>query len=83
MKCGRRYMHGKRRRRSPIKQDVDTTAVDRVYTEERVNTDLRKKGLHTEGEDKAGTSIRGNVDTTPNLGANTGGGIQPTNTNLM
>ena len=42
----RRYMHGKRRRRSPIK-DVDTTFADRIYTKERVDKSLEDTGHYT------------------------------------
>ena len=53
-------------RKSPL-GDVDTKLADRVFTEERVNTDLVKKGLHTEG------SLRGKTNTstgTINAGVN-------------
>ena len=58
IKCKRRFMHGKRRKRSPLHQDtsaidttkgdVDTTWVDRVYTETKVNEELEKSGHHSE-----------------------------------
>ena len=47
-------MHGKRRRRSPLRQidtakgDVDTTWVDKVYTETKVDEELKKSGHHSE-----------------------------------
>jgi len=34
---------------SPLKQDVDTTLVDKVYNKNRVDENLRKSGHHTEG----------------------------------
>ena len=57
---------------SPLK-DVDTTLADKVYTKEKVDTDLAKKGLHTEG------SLRGKTDTTPSEGTSTSGDIQMIN----
>ena len=52
-------MHGKRRRRSPLHQDVsvidttkgdvDTTLVDKVYTKTRVDEELEKSGHYSEG----------------------------------
>ena len=65
-------------KKSPMKnvdttKDVDTTLVDQVYTKERVDTDLRKRGLHTvEG-------LRGTKDTTPTEGTNVSKDIQPIN----
>ena len=52
MKCKRRFMHGKRLRRSPIKNtdDVDTTYVDTVYSKDKVDENLTKGGYHTEGD---------------------------------
>ena len=53
MKCKRRFMHGKRRKRSPLHQDttapqdVDTTWADTVYTKERVDSGLDKSGHYT------------------------------------
>ena len=51
MKCKRRFMHGKRLRRSPIKNtdDVDTTFADKVYNKDKVDENLTKSGRHTEG----------------------------------
>jgi len=51
MKCKRRFMHGKRLRRSPIKNtdDVDTTFADAVYSKTKVDESLTKSGHHTEG----------------------------------
>ena len=60
MKCKRRFMHGKRRRRSPIKNDVlDTTWADQVYAKTKVDADLTKKGYHTSGVTESGGSLRG------------------------
>ena len=44
---------------SPFK--VDTTLADRVYNKSKVNEDLVKKGLHTEGDlrGKKNTSDKG------------------------
>ena len=63
-------------KKSPIKQDIDTTLADKVYSRQKVNVTLRKKGLHTEG------SLRGKKDTTPSTGANVGMGSQMINTEL-
>ena len=47
-------MHGKRRRRSPLRQidttrgDVDTTWADKVYTKTKVDAELEKSGHHSE-----------------------------------
>ena len=51
MKCKRRFMHGKRLRRSPIKNtdNVDTTFADAVYSKTKVDESLTKSGRHTEG----------------------------------
>ena len=69
MKRKRRYMHGKRRRRSPLHQDVDTTLVDKVYTKERVDTELEKSGHYSE------KSIRGKKKPSEHYtGKSTGGG---------
>ena len=57
---------------SPMK--TDTTLADKVYTKEKVNESLRKRGEHTEG------SLRGKKDTTPSKGTNRGGGMLPINT---
>ena len=46
-------------KKSPLKQNVDTTLADKVYSRTRVNEDLVKKGLHTE------KNLRGNVNTSP------------------
>tara|TARA_R100001244_G_C5098892_1_gene118314 strand:+ start:321 stop:542 length:222 start_codon:yes stop_codon:yes gene_type:complete len=53
---------------SPLKKgkEVDTSLVDKVYTKTKVDEDLKKKGLHTEGE------LRGTKDTTPTAGVNVG-----------
>jgi len=59
-------------KKSPIK-DVDTTFADRIYTKNKVDESLKKKGLHTEGD------LRGKKDTTPSSGANTGTGSQMIN----
>ena len=46
-------MHGKRRKRSPLHQDttasldVDTTWADKVYTKERVDSELDTSGHYT------------------------------------
>ena len=48
-------------------QDVDTTFADRVYTEHKVDEDLKKKGYHT-GKKHDGTydkNLRGKKDTDP------------------
>ena len=53
MKCKRRFMHGKRRRKSPLRQDttrsrdIDTTWADKVYTREKVDSELDKSGHYT------------------------------------
>lgn len=49
-------MPGATHKKSPL-GDVNTKLADRVYTEERVNADLKKKGLHTEG------NLRGTTNT--------------------
>tara|TARA_R100000742_G_C4160516_1_gene2301 strand:- start:209 stop:436 length:228 start_codon:yes stop_codon:yes gene_type:complete len=52
---------------SPIKQDVDTSFVDKVYNKRKVDETLKKSGHHTEKK------IRGKKDT--DQGAiNIGGG---------
>ena len=44
--------------KSPLKQyDIDTRWVDQIYTKDRVDRDLVKKGHHTEGD------LRGKVKT--------------------
>ena len=48
-------------------QDVDTTWVDSVYTQEKVDNALRTSGHHTEGD------LRGEVNTDPGA-KNVGGG---------
>ena len=63
-------------KKSPIRQDIDTTLADRVYTKQKIDVDLKKRGLHTEG------SLRGKTDTTPGAGANIGGGSQMINPEL-
>ena len=63
-------------KKSPIRQEVDTTLADRVYTKHKVDTDLKKKGLHTEG------GLRGKKDTTPSVGANVGMGKRMMNPKL-
>jgi hypothetical protein len=61
--------------KSPLKQDIDTTFAERVYTEHKVDEDLKKKGYHT-GKKPDGTydrSLRGKKDTDPgskNVGGN-------------
>ena len=59
-------------KKSPLA--TNTELADRVYSRSKVNESLRKKGEHIEG------NLRGTKDTTPNVGSNTGGGVQPTNT---
>ena len=49
---------------SPIK-DIDTTLADQIYTKQKVDVDLKKRGLHTEGD------LRGKKDTTPTEGEST------------
>jgi len=61
--------------RSPMK--TNTELADRVYSKNKVDEALIKKGEHTEG------NLRGSKDTTPNQGVNTGSGKQPTNTNMI
>ena len=52
----RRCMHGKRLKRSPIRQDststskVDTTFIDRVFNKQRVNSELEKDNRYTTGD---------------------------------
>ena len=60
---------------SPLKKGkrVDTSLADKVYTKTKVDEDLKKKGLHTEGK------LRGTEDTTPTAGTNVGLGNQMTN----
>jgi len=77
MKCKRRFMHGKRRKRSPIKNDVDTTFADAVYSKTKVDESLTKSGHHTEGD------LRGKIDTTPGQGANIASGAQAVNPNMF
>jgi hypothetical protein len=43
-------MHGKKMRRSPIHQDVDTTLVDKVFAKVRVDEELDKRGRYKEGD---------------------------------
>tara|TARA_R100000808_G_C2008795_1_gene62329 strand:+ start:53 stop:373 length:321 start_codon:yes stop_codon:yes gene_type:complete len=46
MKSKRRFMHGKRRRRSPLKTDtLETTLADSVYSKEKVDKALILKGF--------------------------------------
>ena len=65
-------------RNTPLKafasttKDVDTKLADRVYTKEKVDESLKKKGLHTEGD------LRGKKDTTPKDNLNAGNNM-PTN----
>ena len=62
-------MHGKRRRRSPLHQDVDTAWADKVYTKETVDKKLEESGYYTEGSTR-GTKIKvGHYE-----GKNVGGG---------
>ena len=51
IKCKRRFMHGKRRRKSPIKQDLDLSLTDTVYTKQRVDSELRKSGHYAGPKD--------------------------------
>ena len=54
--------------KSPLKQhDIDTRWVDQIYTKDRVDRDLIKKGHHTEGD------LRGKVNTDPKEGRYIGG----------
>ena len=50
MRCNRRYMHGKKMRRSPIHQNVDTTLVDKVFAKARVDEELDKRDRYKEGD---------------------------------
>ena len=59
-------------KKSPMK--TDTTLADKIYTKEKVDESLRKRGEHTEGD------LRGKKDTTPSEGASRGGGTLPINT---
>ena len=79
MRCNRKFMHGKRMRRSPIRKDtpvidvtkgdVDTSLADIVYTKEKVDEELRKSGHHTE------EAIRGKkVSEKHRVGTETSGG---------
>jgi len=62
-------------KKSPMK-DIDTTWADKVFHPNKVDETLKKKGLHTKGD------LRGKKDTTPNEGANRGGGTLPINTEI-
>ena len=63
-------------KKSPIRQDVDTTWADKVFSGAKVDESLKKSGHHTEG------SLRGKKDTTPSVGANVGMGNRMINTEL-
>ena len=46
-------------KKSPIKQEINTTWADKVFSGEKVNRTLREKGLHTDpkvGRGKINTS---------------------------
>ena len=77
-------MHGKRRRRSPLRQnestidttrgDVDTSWVDKVYTETKVDEELKKSGHHSE-KGIRGKKISKSHKTSE--GTSLGGGMTP------
>ena len=46
-------------KKSPVREDIDTTWADKVYAKVKVDEDLIKKNLHTEG------GLRGTTNTSP------------------
>ena len=73
MRCKRRYMHGKKMRRSPIHQDIDTTFVDKVFAKVRVDEGLDKSGRYKEGETRGKEKPFGHY-----AGVGVGGGSKKT-----
>ncbi len=68
MKSKRRFMHGRRRRRSPLRsiekdlsdETLDTSFVDAVYRVDRVNKTLKEMGYdpNTRKKDGKKTTVR-------------------------